>query len=382
MLTRRQLLGGTVLAGLGSHLKLAQATASNPRLATDFCSYVDPFIGTGGHGHTFPGATVPFGMVQLSPDTDVARWDACSGYHHDDTSILGFSHTHLSGTGVGDMLDVLVVPATGPVRLEPGSLQHPQGSYRTRFEHADERASPGYYRVLLKEHGIEAELTATARAGLHRYRFAQPEAGHLLIDLCHGAQETADVPTKVTEGDLRMDANNMLVGTRHVHQWADGRVIYFALQVSRPFAAVDLYSNDRILPPGSVQARGAGLKCVLHFPDAAAAPLLVKVGISSVDIDGNSGVGFRRSSRGCARSLGTRAGTNFDPGRHRYGAADILHGVVSRDARSDLVFGCRRPLSGDGHDGSPVTRRSQQLQHLFPLGYLPGPPSFIHAHST
>jgi predicted alpha-1,2-mannosidase len=286
MLTRRQLLGGTVLAGLGSHLKLAQATASNPRLATDFCSYVDPFIGTGGHGHTFPGATVPFGMVQLSPDTDVARWDACSGYHHDDTSILGFSHTHLSGTGVGDMLDVLVVPATGPVRLEPGSLQHPQGSYRTRFEHADERASPGYYRVLLKEHGIEAELTATARAGLHRYRFAQPEAGHLLIDLCHGAQETADVPTKVTEGDLRVAANNMLVGTRHVHQWADGRVIYFALQVSRPFAAVDLYSNDRILPPGSVQARGAGLKCVLHFPDAAAAPLLVKVGISSVDIDG------------------------------------------------------------------------------------------------
>src|SRR5712691_10870227 len=93
----------------------------------NLCSYVDPFIGTGGHGHTFPGATVPFGMVQLSPDTAVAGWDACSGYHHDHDSILGFSHTHLSGTGIIDLLDVLVVPASGSVRLQPGSLEHPEG---------------------------------------------------------------------------------------------------------------------------------------------------------------------------------------------------------------------------------------------------------------
>lgn len=295
MLTRRQLLGGTVLAGLGSltgrvvaaDSKVAAASkAAGPEPKTDFCSYVDPFIGTGGHGHTFPGATVPFGMVQLSPDTDVGRWDACSGYHHDDTSILGFSHTHLSGTGVGDMMDVLVVPATGSVRLEPGSLERPEGSYRSRFDHADERASPGYYRVLLKDHGIEAELTATARAGLHRYHFAQPEPGHLLIDLSHGAQDPADVPTKVTEASLRVVGDSMLVGARHVHQWADGRVMYFALQVSRPFAAVELYSNDRALPPEAVDVHGARLKCVLHFPDAHAAPLLVKVGISAVDTDG------------------------------------------------------------------------------------------------
>src|SRR5438045_1237175 len=127
MLTRRQILGGTLLAaGLGGSLTRPAGAAGAK--TSDLCGYVDPFIGTGGHGHTFPGATVPFGMVQLSPDTDVARWDACSGYHHDDSSILGFSHTHLSGTGVGDMMDVLVVPATGPVRLEPGSLQHPETS--------------------------------------------------------------------------------------------------------------------------------------------------------------------------------------------------------------------------------------------------------------
>ena len=288
MLTRRQLLGGgTLLAGLGSTLtRQAAAAAADAKPVADLCSYVDPFIGTGGHGHTFPGATVPFGMVQLSPDTDVARWDSCSGYHHDDSSILGFSHTHLSGTGVADMMDVLVVPATGPVRLQPGSLESPQGSYRSRFDHTDEQASPGYYRVLLKDYDVEAELTATARAGLHRYRFRQAGGGHLLIDLDHGAQDPADVPTRITDGSLRIIADNTLVGGRQVHQWADGRVIYFALQVSRPFAAVELYSNDRSLPPGSVAARGVRLKCVLHFPDVHAAPLLVKVGISAVDVEG------------------------------------------------------------------------------------------------
>lgn len=267
---RDVLIGGTLLASLGCALRpVRAATSAGGRAPPDLCSYVDPFIGTGGHGHTYPGATVPFGMVQLSPDTDVGRWDACSGYHHDDSSIMGFSHTHLSGTGVGDMMDVLVVPA----------------GYRSRFDHADERASPGYYRVLLKDHDILAELTATARAGLHRYTFARAEPGRLLIDLSHGARDPADVPTKVTNALIRVVGTDTLVGERHVHQWADGRVIYFALQVSRPFASVELYSNDRQLPASSTEVSGARLKCVLHFPDAHAAPLLVKVGISGVDIE-------------------------------------------------------------------------------------------------
>jgi predicted alpha-1,2-mannosidase len=287
MLTRRELLGGSLLLGLGSTLGRAEAVASAPgRGSTDFCSYVDPFIGTGGHGHTFPGATVPFGMVQLSPDTAVAGWDACSGYHHSHGSILGFSHTHLSGTGVGDMLDVLIVPRSGPVQLQPGTLERPERGYRSRFDHADERASPGYYRVLLKDSGVEAELTATARAGLHRYRFGRQEDGHLLIDLSHGFQDPDDVPARVTDAWLQVKSNSMLVGRRRVHQWANGRVIYFALQVSRPFATSELYSNDRGLLQGATEVAGASLKCVLHFPDAHAEPLLVKVGISSVDIDG------------------------------------------------------------------------------------------------
>jgi predicted alpha-1,2-mannosidase len=290
LLTRRQLLGTSVATVFASALARPLAAASaqhsgQQHAPLDLCRYVDPFIGTGGHGHTFPGATVPFGMVQLSPDTDVARWDACSGYHYDDGTILGFSHTHLSGTGIGDMLDVLVAPATGEVRLDPGTLQQPQNSYRTPFNHANERASPGYYRVLLNS-GIEAELTATARAGLHRYRFNNEAAGHLLIDLTHAIRSSPDTPPKISEASLRVIGNDTLVGGRRTHQWADGRVQYFALKVSRPFALAQLYSNDAMLPPGQLAIEGAQLKCVLQFPDAHAAPLLVKVGLSAVDIDG------------------------------------------------------------------------------------------------
>lgn len=288
MLTRRQLLGTGVATVFGN--ALGRVLAADEKIdkqgsQSDLCRYVDPFIGTGGHGHTYPGATLPFGMVQLSPDTDVARWDACSGYHYDDRSILGFSHTHLSGTGIGDMLDVLVVPAIGAVRLSPGTLEKPENGYRARFDHADERASPGYYRVLLKERGIEAELTVSKRAGLHRYRFNRSDDGHLLIDLCHAIRSPAEAP-RILAASLRVVGDDTLVGWRRTDQWAKGRVQYFALKVSRPFALAQLYSNDVALSGGELAAEGPYLKCALHFPDAHAAPLLVKVGLSAVDIDG------------------------------------------------------------------------------------------------
>jgi predicted alpha-1,2-mannosidase len=228
-------------------------------------------------------------MVQLSPDTDNARWDACAGYHVGDPTLLGFSHTHLSGTGIADMMDVLVVPAVGPVRLRPGALDHPEGSYRSRFDHASERASPGYYRVILKDQGIEAELTATARAGLHRYRFdpaAAATGGHILIDLYHGSQDNPETATRVTDATLRLIDDTTLVGSRRVSEWAQGRQIHFAMKLSRPFARAELYSNDRPLEAGARQASGANLKCALLYPDAAAGPLLIKCAVSAVDIDG------------------------------------------------------------------------------------------------
>jgi len=178
MISRRQVLAATAaLAVLPETVRAGEGSS--------LCDFVDPFIGTGGHGHTFPGAVLPFGMVQLSPDTSNLGWDSCSGYNQKDGSILGFSHTHLSGTGCPDLLDLLVVPRTGPVVLAPGTLQAPQTGYRSRYDRKTETATPGYYSVDLTDSRIRAELTATVRAGLHRYTFPQGEAGHLLIDWQH-----------------------------------------------------------------------------------------------------------------------------------------------------------------------------------------------------
>ena len=155
----RWLFGTFLLAvGLSPH-------ASSQNKVT---SYVNPFVGTAGHGHTYPGPSVPFGMVQLSPDTRMEGWDACGGYHYSDNSIIGFSHTHFSGTGVPDYGDILIVPTTGPLAIDKGKPDRPETGYRSRFRHETEVATPGYYSVLLDDYGIRAELTTSARVGVHR----------------------------------------------------------------------------------------------------------------------------------------------------------------------------------------------------------------------
>jgi predicted alpha-1,2-mannosidase len=319
MVTRRQFLQGAAsLALLGSRPGLSAAFAANGRagtaadaaVASGWTRHVDVFTGTGGHGHTYPGASLPFGMVQLSPDTHESGWDAASGYHQGDGSIMGFSHTHLSGTGIGDMLDVLLMPAQGPVLLQPGRRGRPDRNfhskydgvanaaalsadgpaqpgrgYRSRYDQASEQAQPGYYRVRLTDHDILAELTATLRAGLHRYTFARKGAGHLLLDLAHGYHTDPAQPAKITDAELRVVGNDTLVGGRRVHAWADGRHLYFALKLSRPFTRAELYSEDQPLH-GAKEAKGTHLKAALHYADAGSAPLLVKVGISAVDTDG------------------------------------------------------------------------------------------------
>ena len=223
---RRNFLSASEAVGAALPLeRLAAASGIGKGVA------VDPFIGTGGFGHTYPGATLPGGMVQLSPDTDNARWDVCSGYHASDTTIMGFSHTHRSGTGVGDMMDLLVMPATGPVRLQPGRPDQPGSGYRQKFSHVDEVARPGYYRVRLAN-GVLCELTATLRTGVHCYRFPKG-AGHLLIDWSHAAQDstiaigqdenTPAKPPPVKEALLQLKPDGTLTGSRKVFGWANGR---------------------------------------------------------------------------------------------------------------------------------------------------------------
>lgn len=294
MTTRRGFLKGAAalgLSGVGGPAIAASARIgrsalpADSRARMDLSRHVDVFIGTGGHGHTFPCATLPFGMVQLGPDTYNTTWDGCSGYHESQDSIMGFSHTHLSGTGIGDMLDFLVVPRTGEVRLHPGPPDAPETGYRSRFDREDEAASPGYYRVRLKDTDILAELTATARTGLHRYRFPAGKPGHLLLDLCHGYQDNADTPTRTSEAQLRVVDERTLVGGRRVHQWARGRYLFFAMRLSRPFARAQLYADDQPLAEDARSSDGTRLKAALHYPDAGASPLLVKVGISAVSAE-------------------------------------------------------------------------------------------------
>ncbi len=272
-ITRRALLASSGLVLLSRAPTIDAKTA----VATP-----DLFIGTGGHGHTYPGPSLPFGMVQLGPDTDVERWDACSGYHRGDGSIMGFSHTHLSGTGIGDMLDVLVVPATGPVKLTPGTLADPDSGYRQRY--SGEAAVPGYYRVTLQS-GIRAELTVTARTGLHRYTFPAG-AGHILIDLSHLVLDRSDHPPLVDDAQLAWDGDaQMLSGTRRVFRWAKGRRIHFALHLSRRPDRVVLYA-DGDAPVAGAAVAGKRLKAVLLYDDAGAAPILIRAGLSGVDMAG------------------------------------------------------------------------------------------------
>lgn len=292
--SRRRFLHSAALSGLATATRknwaspLPGTQANSSSAHGGLTQFVDVFIGTGGHGHTFPGATVPFGMVQLSPDTWNVGWDHCSGYHISDTSIMGFSHTHLSGTGVGDLLDVLIMPAAGPIRTEPGPRENPGTGYRSRFSHNEEHAEPGYYSVLLKDYGIRAELTATARVGMHRYTFPADPSSHFIVDLEHGIRDSdsKNEPTHVMSAELSVRDNDTLVGGRRYAAWANGRYIFFAMRFSRPFTKTQIIADDKMLDPSILEAKATSLKCIVSVPTSKEEVIQVKVGLSAVSIDG------------------------------------------------------------------------------------------------
>ena len=255
---------------------------------------VDPFIGTGGEGHTFPGAVAPFGMVQLSPDTnatcrirDCYKWAA--GYRYEDSTIQGFSHTHFSGAGHSDLGDFLVMPAVGEtVPLEPGD---PAGSgYRSRFSHSTETARPGYYAVTLADSGVRAELTAGTRVGLHRYTFPKGASAHLVVDL---RSSLYDYPGKISWSSIRLRPDGMITGFRETRGWAPGRKLWFAMKLSAPLTGHAFVNREGDIPYKGFQGPGRGsdevaerlgraLVARLDF-GALAAPLEVRVALSSVD---------------------------------------------------------------------------------------------------
>ena len=234
---------GMLLCGLAAAGGVLAAPA-----AKDTAAYaaVDPFIGTGGEGHTFPGAVVPFGMIQLSPDTQIKpRKEAygwAAGYRYDDQTIVGFSHTHFSGTGHSDLGDVLVMPIAGEVKLERGEAGKPGSGYTSRFGHDGEVAQPGYYAVTLDDYGIRAELTASARVGVHRYTFPKGKPAHVLVDL---RTSMYDYTGKVLWSRLRMRPDGTVTGFRETRGWAPGRQLYFAMRFSRPVSGHQFHDTEQ-----------------------------------------------------------------------------------------------------------------------------------------
>lgn len=225
---------GSLLAAACSVVAFAQSSV---------IERVNPIIGTNGMGHTFPGACVPFGLVQLSPDTDTIphnvdgkyqprAYEYCAGYQYRDSSIVGFSHTHFSGTGHSDLGDILIMPTTGALKLNPGTATNPDGGYRSRYSHNTEVSKPGYYEVLLSDYGVKAQLTTTQRVGVHKYTYpAQAKEQRIILDLIHGIY---NYDGKVLWASLRVENDTLLTGYRITNGWARTNYTYFAISFSKP----------------------------------------------------------------------------------------------------------------------------------------------------
>ncbi|MDA0718816.1 MAG: GH92 family glycosyl hydrolase, partial [Bacteroidetes bacterium] len=241
----------------------------------DPLKYVDPFVGTGGHGHTFPGATTPFGMVQLSPDTRLEGWDGCSGYHFSDNYIYGFSHTHLSGTGVSDYGDLLFMPS-GAKNWHNGSKS--SGGYRQYFSHKNEMASPGFYQVYLDSLDLVASMTASPRTGIHQYQYSLQHPKYLAIDLAHRDE--------VLSADLELVDAYTLRGHRHSKEWAQDQRLYFYIKLSHPIKSVLHKESEPIENAFEFEYRKDLQMAYLKFDNPENSPVEIKVGISAVDQEG------------------------------------------------------------------------------------------------
>jgi predicted alpha-1,2-mannosidase len=254
-------------------LSLLLLAGLQPAAQPGYTKYVNPFIGTGGHGHTYPGAVLPHGMVQLSPDTRLTGWDGCSGYHYSDNYIYGFTHTHLSGTGCSDYGDILLMPMGGEPSVD-------NKVYGSAFSHANEKASPGFYSVRLNDDSIRVMLTATERVGLHHYFFEGRRAANIVLDLKHRDE--------VLESSLRIVNNRTVTGLRRSKAWANNQYVFFAIEFSVPF--INGYTIFKDGKPQFIrpeqEEKGKDLKAFFRFADRNKPVVMAKVALSSVSEEG------------------------------------------------------------------------------------------------
>lgn len=260
---------------------IGACSSKKQSFSENLLDYVDPLIGTGGHGHTFLGASVPFGAIQVGPNNFFKGWDWCSGFHVSDSILIGFSHLHLSGTGSPELGDILVMPASGSITPNPGSQEFPDSGYASKYRVETIVAKPSYFKMLLDRYAIQAELSATERVAFHRYNYSQDKGNaQLLIDLEAGNEED-----KITNTYLRKNDDFTIVGYRYSSSWwAKDQRVYFALKTNLPIDTLSLYENEKILS-SSASCEGMASKGILSFAKGTK-ELLIKIGISPVDMDG------------------------------------------------------------------------------------------------
>lgn len=242
-----------------------------------FVSHVNPFLGTGGHGHTYPGATVPFGMLQVSPDNGVSSWDWCSGYHYSDSIVAGFSHLHLSGTGIGDLTDILFMPTNKKVDLTVKTTSRDQLPYKSAYSHANEKATPGYYQVYLEDPKINVELTSSQRTAFHKYTFAKKDKQAVVIDLGFAVNWDKALKTALTIED-----KYTISGYRFSTGWAKNQKVFFVAKFSKPISESTLTANQKII--SGAASEGEHTTAQLFFDENNNNELQVKVALSSVSI--------------------------------------------------------------------------------------------------
>ena len=280
----RYILLSIVIFLQSATLTAAKKSIRQPSKAS--IDYVNPFVGTDGYGNVYPGAQIPFGGIQISPDTDEHFYDCASGYKWNRNSIQGFSLTHLSGTGIPDMGDFLFMPGTGKIKLDPGTDEAPDSGYRSRFSHNDERATPGYYYVHLKDYDVKAEMTAGERSGMFRFTYPKTDSAFVLVDLNHTLWQ------KCIWSNIRVEGDRTITGYKLVKGWGPERHIYFRAVFSRPFRRFIIYQDKKPVIYNTSRFRsnreawGTNILFTATFDVHDSAEVTVKTAISSTSTDG------------------------------------------------------------------------------------------------
>ena len=267
-------------------MALSMTVYANQDGGARLIDYVNPFVGTDGYGNVYPGAQIPFGGIQISPDTDEHFYDCASGYKWNRQSIQGFSLTHLSGTGIPDLGDFLFMPGTGEIKLNPGTDENPDEGYRSRFSHEEEKATPGYYGVMLKDYGVKAEMTSAVRSGMFRFTYPKSDKSFILIDLNHTLWQ------KCVWSNIRVENDSVVTGYKLVKGWGPERHIYFRAVFSKPLKNFMIYQDQKPVIYNTSRFRsnreawGPNIMFTATFSTDADEVVTVKTSISAISTDG------------------------------------------------------------------------------------------------